>query len=133
MIQLAEMPHGEMAEIDTGIGLRESFIGSRYSPGTAEEAIRLAVGKGITNGSLIRQDLWSPRGRLGNSPGFRVRRPLVSRWTARKRLPFRISLERITSLWICGRRRENRRTQMIDVFITTPHLREEEFHETRIT
>ena len=110
-VQVEKMPHGEMAEIYTGIGLRESFIGSRYSPGTAEEAIQFAVGKGITNGSLIRQDLWSPRGRLGTFPGFRVRRPLISRLTARKRLPFRIALERITSLWICGRRRENRRME----------------------
>lgn len=43
---------------DTGIGLRESFVGSRYSPGTAEEAIRLAVGKGITNGKGQGNGLW---------------------------------------------------------------------------
>ena len=43
---------------DTGIGLRESFAGSRYAPATAEEAIRLAVGKGVTNGNGQGNGLW---------------------------------------------------------------------------
>lgn len=43
---------------DSGIGLKESFIGSAYSPATSEEAIRLAVGKGITNGKGQGNGLW---------------------------------------------------------------------------
>lgn len=43
---------------DSGIGLRKSFLGSRYSPETAEEAIRLAVGKGVTNGKGQGNGLW---------------------------------------------------------------------------
>lgn len=43
---------------DTGIGLLASFAGSKYAPGTAEEAIRLAVGKGVTNGKGQGNGLW---------------------------------------------------------------------------
>ena len=43
---------------DSGIGLRESFAGSKYSPATAEEAICLAVGKGVTNGKGQGNGLW---------------------------------------------------------------------------
>ena len=43
---------------DSGIGLKESFVGSKYSPATAEEAICLAVGKGVTNGNGQRNGLW---------------------------------------------------------------------------
>lgn len=43
---------------DAGIGFRNSFVGSKYSPATAEEAIRLAVGKGVTNGKGQGNGLW---------------------------------------------------------------------------
>lgn len=43
---------------DTGIGLQASFAGSKYSPETPEEAIRLAVGKGISNGKGQGNGLW---------------------------------------------------------------------------
>ncbi|MBQ6141850.1 MAG: STAS-like domain-containing protein [Kiritimatiellae bacterium] len=43
---------------DSGIGLKESFVGSKYSPATAEEAICLAVGKGVTNGKGQGNGLW---------------------------------------------------------------------------
>ena len=43
---------------DSGIGLKESFVGSKYSPVTAEDAICLAVGKGVTNGKGQGNGLW---------------------------------------------------------------------------
>lgn len=43
---------------DTGIGLWHSFDGSKYSPKTAAEAIRLSVGKGVTNGKGQGNGLW---------------------------------------------------------------------------
>lgn len=43
---------------DSGIGLKESFVGSAYSPKTSEEAIRLSVGKGVTNGKGQGNGLW---------------------------------------------------------------------------
>ena len=43
---------------DTGIGLKESFAGSKYTPKTASDAIRLAVGKGVTNGKGQGNGLW---------------------------------------------------------------------------
>lgn len=43
---------------DTGIGLKDSFAGSKYAPATAEEAISLAVGKGVTNGNGQGNGLW---------------------------------------------------------------------------
>lgn len=43
---------------DSGVGLKASFLGSRHSPQTSEEAIRLAVGKGVTNGRGQGNGLW---------------------------------------------------------------------------
>jgi len=43
---------------DAGIGLRASFAGSRHCPKDAADAIRLAVGKGITNGKGQGNGLW---------------------------------------------------------------------------
>lgn len=43
---------------DSGIGLKDSFVGSKYAPATAEEAICLAVGKGVTNGKGQGNGLW---------------------------------------------------------------------------
>lgn len=43
---------------DTGIGLMKSFEGSRYNPKTSSEAIRLSVGKGVTNGKGQGNGLW---------------------------------------------------------------------------
>lgn len=43
---------------DTGIGFKDSFIGSSYFPENSEAAIRLAVGKGVTNGKGQGNGLW---------------------------------------------------------------------------
>jgi len=43
---------------DVGIGLRQSFVGSSYDPKDAADAIRLAIGKGVTNGKGQGNGLW---------------------------------------------------------------------------
>ena len=60
-VMVQYVPDGGRLKIcvfDSGIGLKESFAGSKYSPATAEEAICLAVGKGVTNGNGQGNGLW---------------------------------------------------------------------------
>lgn len=43
---------------DAGIGLKRSFLGSQHNPKDAADAIRMAIGKGITSGRGQGNGLW---------------------------------------------------------------------------
>lgn len=43
---------------DAGIGLKQSFVGSQHDPKDAADAIRMAIGKGVTNGKGQGNGLW---------------------------------------------------------------------------
>jgi len=55
------VPHENRLKVcvfDAGIGLRKSFVGSQYNPKDAADAIRMAIGKGVTNGKGQGNGLW---------------------------------------------------------------------------
>ena len=53
---------------DMGIGLKDSFAGSRYSPKTDEEAIKLAVQANVTSGKGQGNGLYGLKRLVGQSP-----------------------------------------------------------------
>ena len=53
---------------DLGIGLKESFTGSRYSPKSDAEAIELAIRQNVTSGNGQGNGLWGLRCLVGQSP-----------------------------------------------------------------
>ena len=53
---------------DLGIGLKESFAGSRYAPKSDSEAIELAIRKNVTSGNGQGNGLWGLRCLVGQSP-----------------------------------------------------------------
>lgn len=60
---------------DTGVGIMESFVGSKYAPRDSGEAIRLAIEKGVTNGKGQGNGLWGLHEmvKLGKYGKFHIR------------------------------------------------------------
>jgi hypothetical protein len=57
---------------DAGIGLKKSFEGSKYSPETSTEAIRLAVMRNVTSGNGQGNGLFGLKRLVGQSPDGRL-------------------------------------------------------------
>ena len=57
---------------DLGIGLEDSFARSQYSPGSASEAIRLAVMRNVTSGNGQGNGLYGLKRLVGQSPAGRL-------------------------------------------------------------
>jgi len=69
MVQyLSEHKLLKVCVFDLGIGLKESFIGSKYSPKSDAEAIELAIKQNVTSGNGQGNGLWGLRCLVGQSP-----------------------------------------------------------------
>lgn len=74
-VMVQYVPEGNLLKasvFDAGMGLKASFAGSKYTPQTSAEAIRLAVMRNVTSGNGQGNGLYGLKRLVGQSPDGRL-------------------------------------------------------------